>query len=62
MYSCIKFLNSSAYKTIEKNKMRQMDDILLRIEGKDFIISSNELIDSDFGEVDESVEKRSSFE
>ena len=42
--------------------MGKMDDILLRIEGKDFIISSNELIDSDFGEVDESVEKRSSFE
>ena len=45
--------------------MEIMDDIKLRIEGKDFIISVHELIDSDICEsIDEAishVKKRSGF-
>lgn len=48
-YACTKFLNNSTYKTIEINKM---DDIQVRIENEDFIIS--EFVESDFYEsVDE---------
>ena len=66
LISSIKFLNIVIHKTIEINKMRKIDDIKLKIDGKIFTIKSEEFFDADFGEsIDGAishVKKRSSFE